>query len=61
METEQNANANSKDCLLTSIHLATQCKQMLYHDYMRRHNEAVRCLHLWYCTQFGIKALPRMR
>ncbi|KAI4292412.1 hypothetical protein PAPHI01_1686 [Pancytospora philotis] len=44
----------------TVVHLATQCKQMHYHDYMRRHNEAVRCLHLWYCTKFWIKAFPRM-
>ena len=41
--------------------LATQCNRMLYHDYMRRHNEVVRCIHLSLCTKYGIKAHPRMR
>ncbi|TBU17925.1 hypothetical protein CWI38_0263p0040 [Hamiltosporidium tvaerminnensis] len=27
-------------------HLATRCEKMLCHDYTRRHNEVVRCLHL---------------
>ncbi|KAI4293113.1 hypothetical protein PAPHI01_2387 [Pancytospora philotis] len=45
----------------TVDHLATQCKQMLYHDHMRRHNKAVRCLHLWYCIKYGIKTFPRKR
>ncbi|KAI5176647.1 hypothetical protein PAEPH01_2410, partial [Pancytospora epiphaga] len=26
--------------------LATQCDRMLYHDYTRRDNEVVRCIHL---------------
>ncbi|KAF9761184.1 hypothetical protein NGRA_2805 [Nosema granulosis] len=30
----------------TVDHLATKCDRMLEHDYMRRHNEVVRCLHL---------------
>ncbi|KAI5173358.1 hypothetical protein PAEPH01_1913 [Pancytospora epiphaga] len=30
----------------TVDHLATQCDRMLYHDYTRRHNEVVRCMHL---------------
>ncbi|KAI5175867.1 hypothetical protein PAEPH01_2200, partial [Pancytospora epiphaga] len=30
----------------TVDHLATQCDRMLYHDYTRRHNEVVRCIHL---------------
>ncbi|KAI5169306.1 hypothetical protein PAEPH01_0598 [Pancytospora epiphaga] len=30
----------------TVDHLATQCDRMFYHDYTRRHNEVVRCIHL---------------
>jgi hypothetical protein len=45
----------------TVDHLATQCDRMLYHDYLRRHNEVVRCIHLGLCTKYGIKALPRLR
>ncbi|KAI4290998.1 hypothetical protein PAPHI01_0272 [Pancytospora philotis] len=45
----------------TVDHLATQCDRMLYHDYMRRHNEVVRCIHLCLCRKYGLKALPRMR
>ncbi|KAI5169873.1 hypothetical protein PAEPH01_1062 [Pancytospora epiphaga] len=30
----------------TADHLATQYDRMLYHDYTRRHNEVVRCIHL---------------
>ncbi|KAI5169570.1 hypothetical protein PAEPH01_0822 [Pancytospora epiphaga] len=35
-----------KKCSKTVDHLATQCDRMLYHDYTRRHNEVVRCIHL---------------
>ena len=42
-------------------HLATQCDRMLYSDYLRRHNEVVRCIHLSLCVKYGLKALPRMR
>ncbi|KAI4292954.1 hypothetical protein PAPHI01_2228 [Pancytospora philotis] len=45
----------------TVDHLATQCEKMLFHDYTRRHNEVVRCIHLSLCRKYGIKALPRMR
>ncbi|KAI5170892.1 hypothetical protein PAEPH01_1528 [Pancytospora epiphaga] len=45
----------------TVEHLATQCDRMLYHDYTRRHNEVVRCIHLGLCLKYGLKALPRMR
>ncbi|TBU20728.1 reverse transcriptase [Hamiltosporidium tvaerminnensis] len=30
----------------TVDHLATRCEKMLGHDYTRRHNEVVRCIHL---------------
>ena len=45
----------------TVDHLATQCDRMLYHDYLRRHNEVVRCIHLGLCAKYGIRAFPRMR
>ncbi|KAI5173365.1 hypothetical protein PAEPH01_1919 [Pancytospora epiphaga] len=32
---------------------------MLYHDYTRRHNEVVRCIHLG--LKYGLKALPCIR
>ena len=37
--------------LKTVDHLATQCDRMLYHDYMKRHNEVVRCIHLYMCNK----------
>jgi hypothetical protein len=39
----------------TVDHLATRCDRMLGHDYMRRHNEVVRCLHLQLCIKYGFK------
>ena len=36
-------------------HLATKCDRLLSHDYMRRHNEVVRSLHLLLCTKYGLK------
>ncbi|KAI5169545.1 hypothetical protein PAEPH01_0799 [Pancytospora epiphaga] len=38
----------------TVDHLATQCDRMLYHDYTRRHNEVVCCIH------FGLKYIIYM-
>ena len=38
----------------TVDHLATQCDRMLAHDYMRRHNEALRCIHLQICRKYGL-------
>jgi len=34
---------------------------MLYHDYMRRHNEIVRCIHLLLCNKHGIIKNKRIR
>ena len=45
----------------TVDHLVTQCDRMLYHDYLRRHNEVVRCIHFGLCPKYGIRAFPRMR
>ena len=42
-------------------HLATQCNKMLGHDYTRRHNEVVKCIHLLLCNKYGIKRSKRLR
>ncbi|KAI5169672.1 hypothetical protein PAEPH01_0905 [Pancytospora epiphaga] len=34
---------------------------MLYHDYTRKHNKVVRCIHLSLCTKYEIKAHTHMR
>ncbi|EQB62164.1 hypothetical protein NAPIS_ORF00266 [Vairimorpha apis BRL 01] len=39
----------------TVDHMATRCEKMLGHDYMRRHNEIVKCLHLLLCKKYNIK------
>ncbi|EQB59819.1 hypothetical protein NAPIS_ORF02647 [Vairimorpha apis BRL 01] len=45
----------------TVDHLATKCDRMLGHDYMRRHNEVVRCLHLLLCKKYGFKKTRKIR
>ncbi len=45
----------------TVDHLATQCNRMLGHDYTRRHNEVVRCIHLSLCNKYGIRRSKRLR
>ena len=50
-----------KDALRTVDHLASKCDRMLSHDYTRRHNEVVRCLHLLLCNKYGIKTSKRIR
>ena len=45
----------------TVDHLASKCDRMLSHDYTRRHNEVVRCLHLLLCNKYGIKTSKRVR
>ena len=45
----------------TVDHLATQCNRMLGHDYTRRHNEVVKCIHLFLCNKYGIKKSKRLR
>ena len=34
---------------------------MLYHDYMRRHNEVVKCIHLHLCEKYGITRRKKLR
>ncbi|KAM0680463.1 hypothetical protein GINT2_001523 [Glugoides intestinalis] len=42
-------------------HLATKCDRMLYHDYTRRHNEVVKCLHMLVSNKYNITPKPRKR
>ncbi|KAI5175256.1 hypothetical protein PAEPH01_2125 [Pancytospora epiphaga] len=41
----------------TVDHLATQCDRMLYHDYTRRYNEALRSVGLGLCLNYNCKVL----
>ncbi|TBU11755.1 hypothetical protein CWI38_1052p0010 [Hamiltosporidium tvaerminnensis] len=45
----------------TVDHLATRCEKMLGHDYTRRHNEVVRCLHLLLSNRYKFKSSKRIR
>ena len=45
----------------TVDHLASKCKMMARHEYTRRHNEIVRCLHLLLATRYGFKRSLRIR
>ena len=45
----------------TVDHLATKCDRMLGHDYVRRHNEVVRCIHLLLCNKYGIRRSKKLR
>ncbi|EQB60996.1 hypothetical protein NAPIS_ORF01427 [Vairimorpha apis BRL 01] len=38
----------------TVDHMATRCEKMLGHDYMRRHNAIVKCIHLLLCNKHNI-------
>ncbi|TBU20471.1 hypothetical protein CWI38_0065p0030 [Hamiltosporidium tvaerminnensis] len=42
-------------------HLATRCEKMLGHDYTRRHNEVVRCIHLLLLNKYKFKSSKRIR
>ena len=42
-------------------HLATKCDRMVGHDYTRRHNEVVRCIHLHLCNKYSIKNSKKMK
>ena len=45
----------------TVDHLATKCDRMLGHDYTRRHNEVLKCIHLSLCSKFGLKRTRKLR
>ena len=47
--------------LKTVDHLATKCDRMLGHDYTRRHNEVLKCIHLTLCNKYGIKKSKKLR
>lgn len=42
-------------------HLATRCDRMLAHDYTRRHNEVLKCLHLTACRTFGFTRNKKLK
>ncbi|TBU20095.1 hypothetical protein CWI38_0134p0100, partial [Hamiltosporidium tvaerminnensis] len=45
----------------TVNHLATRCEKMLGHEYTRRHNEVVRCIHLLLLNKYKFKSSKRIR
>ncbi|KAF7676620.1 hypothetical protein TCON_2670, partial [Astathelohania contejeani] len=42
-------------------HLATGCDRMLGHDYTRRHNKVLRCIHLLLANKYGFKKSKKLR
>ncbi|TBU10160.1 hypothetical protein CWI38_1977p0010, partial [Hamiltosporidium tvaerminnensis] len=53
----QHCNTSRK----TVDHLATRCEKMLGHDFTRRHNEVVRCIHLPLLNKYKFKSSKRIR
>ncbi|TBU11070.1 reverse transcriptase, partial [Hamiltosporidium tvaerminnensis] len=51
----QHCNTSRK----TVDHLATRCEKMLGHDFTRRHNEVVRCIHLPLLNKYKFKSSKR--
>lgn len=49
-----------KPLLKTVDNLVTQCDWIIYYNHTRRHNKVVSCIHLWFCTKYGLKAFTRM-
>ncbi len=45
-----------KSSIKTIDPLASRCNRILYHGYIRRHNEVVRCIHLLLCNRYGLKS-----
>ena len=45
----------------TVDHLATRCEAMLGTHYTRRHNEAVRSIHMLICRKYGLTSARRIR
>ncbi|KAF9763739.1 hypothetical protein NGRA_1082 [Nosema granulosis] len=41
--------------------MASQCDRKLSHDYMRRHNEALRCIHLQLCLNYRLTKSKKIR
>ena len=42
-------------------HLATRCGKMLHYDYLHRHDEVLKCLHLLLCNRYGMKNSKKLR
>ncbi|KAF7683742.1 hypothetical protein TCON_1063 [Astathelohania contejeani] len=42
-------------------HLATDCDRMLGHDYTRKHNEVLRCIHLLLANKYGFKKSKKLQ
>ncbi|TBU10503.1 hypothetical protein CWI38_1715p0040, partial [Hamiltosporidium tvaerminnensis] len=53
----QHCNKSGK----TVDHLATRCEKMLSHDYTRRYNEVIRCLHLLLLNRYKFKSSKRIK
>ncbi|XP_029656052.1 uncharacterized protein LOC115229930 [Octopus sinensis] len=53
--------SHCKSAKKTVDHLATRCNRMLNSDYIRRHNEVVRCLHLNLCRKYGITYSKKLK
>ncbi|KAF9763115.1 hypothetical protein NGRA_1494 [Nosema granulosis] len=52
---------NCNDKLKSVDHMASQCDRKLSHDYMRRHNETLRCIHLQLCLNYGLTKSKKIR
>jgi hypothetical protein len=42
-------------------HLATKCDRMLGHNYTRRHNQVLECIHLSLCNKYDPKSSKKLR
>lgn len=45
----------------TVDHLATKCGRLLYINYVHRHDEVLRCIHLHYLLKYGFKSSKKIR
>ena len=45
----------------TVDHPATRCGRMLAHEYTRRYNEVMRCIHLHLCNKSWLKSSRKIR
>ena len=50
-----------KAAMKTVDHLATKCDRMLGHDYTRRHNEVLKCIHMTLCNKYGLRSSRKLR
>lgn len=45
----------------TVDHLATKCNRILGHDYIKRHKEVARCIHLSLCNKYGLRSSKKLK